>query len=230
MCNQPAVQTGFTQDSYATCLYLLCCSIFDLRKSLEGVKLSQILWDLFSERESCFSPAQLTVFDLGQQNHLPSHKHAVSSLLLRQIFFESPLVPLTTSGFFVMPLLIFHYFKPPVCRQEEKTPGFLGPLSQTISISTTNFHKVPLVCKEWGEALVSSIRNTFERDFLKIKESHNSMKSTRAHQLHTDSAKLSKSSIAVCGKVQPRNTCTPLGNAIDFPPKVYGSFIHVGMY
>lgn len=29
MCNQPAVQTGFTQDSYATCLYLLCCSIFE---------------------------------------------------------------------------------------------------------------------------------------------------------------------------------------------------------
>lgn len=47
-----------------------------LRKSLEDVKLSQTLWGLFSEREHCFSLAYLTVFDLGQQNHLPSYKHA----------------------------------------------------------------------------------------------------------------------------------------------------------
>lgn len=87
-----------------------------LRKSLEDVKPPQILWGLFSETEiisAQFRSLSLTLVNKATSRHISM---PVSSLLLLKVFFVSLPVPLTTSGLFVLPLLIFHCFKPPACR------------------------------------------------------------------------------------------------------------------
>lgn len=92
--------------------YVLIC----LRTSTDNVKPSQIC--RISSQNKTVALAHFSSLSLALVNKTNSHPISMplSSLILLKVFLESPLVPLTTSGFFVLPLLIFHYFKTPACR------------------------------------------------------------------------------------------------------------------
>ena len=118
MCNQPGVQTGFTWYSNVICLFFFFFTTLQYfweshQRMWNYLKYSRI----YSRKQRTVS-AELSSMSLTLVNKTTSHHLSmpIYSLLLLKVFFESSLVPLITSGFFVLPLLIFHYFKPPASR------------------------------------------------------------------------------------------------------------------
>lgn len=184
------------------------------------MKPPRIFWDLFS-------PTELTVFDLGQLNHLLSYKHAcIFSAPAESAFWISPSPPHN-----IWPLCsVFINFPLPqtsCLRIGRIKLRFLSPLSQTISISASKRYprSARNVVKPWAEAAETHLKEIYKqlrrsrslvRQWSQLEDT-SYMEIRQSHHNHT------------LGKVQPRGACVPLGNGSDFPAKVYGSFIHEGM-
>lgn len=122
------------------------------------MKPPKIFWDLFS-------PTELTVFDLGQLNHLLSYKHAcIFSAPAESAFWISSSPPHN-----IWPLCsVFINFPLPqtsCLRIGRIKPRFLSPLSQTISISASKRYprSARNVVKPWAEAAETHLKEIYKQ-------------------------------------------------------------------